>query len=223
MAQLVYNAFNKEVLDYINLNGKTGIRILDIGCGSGNLGAYLKSIWPTVQIVGVTFSQEEANLARLYLDEVIELDINLINDQSISGKFDYIICSHVLEHLYNPQKVLNVLSVYLNNGGYLVIALPNVLYYKQRVKFALGYFRYSEYGGIMDTTHYRFFDFFSAKSLVWNSSDLILESTKAIGNFPLPFFRRIFPEIARKVDGFFCTLFPGLFGAQFILLAKRKL
>ena len=116
-----------------------------------------------------------------------------------------------------------MLSVYLNNGGYLVIALPNVLYYKQRVKIALGYFRYSEYGGIMDTTHYRFFDFFSAKSLVWNSSDLILESTKAIGNFPLPFFRRIFPEIARKVDGFFCTLFPGLFGAQFILLAKRKL
>lgn len=55
-----------------------------------------------VYIHGLTYSQEEADLAKTRLDDVSVLDLNDldgINSGINSDYFDCIICSHVLEHL----------------------------------------------------------------------------------------------------------------------------
>ena len=78
-------------------------------------------------------------------------DLNTFDFGSL-GMFDCIICSHVLEHLIRPGKVLEALRGHLDRDGVLLVALPNALELKTRMAFLLGRFRTKT--GILDRTHY---------------------------------------------------------------------
>ena len=72
-------------------------------------------------------------------------------------RFDCLIFSHVLEHLRNPAEVVARLSRLLRTGGRVVIAVPNVLFFKVRLQFLRGDFEYDPDGGILDDTHLHFY------------------------------------------------------------------
>ena len=101
---MIYGAVNQAIFQQIPPEAKN---ILDIGCGSGALGQKIKEN-QDCQIVGVTYSQEESNLATQVLDSVIVADINDLDTSSL-GEFDCIVCSHILEHLYYPDIFLKKL------------------------------------------------------------------------------------------------------------------
>ncbi|WP_448562182.1 methyltransferase domain-containing protein [Trichothermofontia sp.] len=212
----MYEAVNQSVFSYLPNNAK---RILDIGCGAGNLGAVIKN-HKECEIVGITYSQAEANQAAQVLDLCLVVDLNSETLPNISP-FDCIICSHVLEHLYDPSRLLVQLHRYFTPGGRLIVALPNVLHWKQRLEFLRGHFKYTE-GGLMDYTHFRFFDWQTAHELLTESGYQILES-KAGGCFPLPILRKILPiRASQGIDRTALKHFPGLFGFQFVFLAKPR-
>jgi SAM-dependent methyltransferase len=54
--------------------------------------------------------------------------INKFFDESFSSKksFDAVIHSHVLEHLYEPNKFMENLSKFIDRGKYLIFTLPNM-------------------------------------------------------------------------------------------------
>ncbi|MBD2093919.1 class I SAM-dependent methyltransferase [Trichocoleus sp. FACHB-591] len=194
-------------------------RLLDIGCGTGSLGKKVKQEIDC-EIVGVTYSEQEARFAGRFLDQVLVHDLNDFNVQAL-GEFDCVVCSHILEHLYQPQLLLAQLHRSLAPNGILIVALPNVLYWKQRWKFFNGKFRYTD-GGLMDKTHFRFFDWETAQELIEQSGYQVTEA-KADGNFPLPFIRKF---LAHSVSSLFdrtaVRIFPGLFGFQFIFCCRLK-
>jgi hypothetical protein len=100
-----------------------------------------------------------------------------------------------------------------------VVALPNALLWRQRLTFLRGRFRYTE-GGIMDSTHVKFFDWVTARELVERAGYHILDAV-AEGGFPgtrllPPFLGRI----ARRVDRAALEAYPGLFGVQFVITAS---
>jgi len=64
---LCYSAVNMAVLCRVPASAK---RLLDLGCGTGALGRKLKEITDR-EVVGVTYSKEEAALAAKNLDRVI--------------------------------------------------------------------------------------------------------------------------------------------------------
>ena len=211
-----YNAFNKEVFDKIPLDA---LAILDVGCGTGIMGKALKEQVKNRLVCGVTYSNEEYKTAKKSLDEVWVTDINYELPKT-DRIFDCIIFSHVLEHTFYPNQVIKSFAQLLSQNGIIVIALPNILYYKQRKQFLEGKFQYSEEGGLMDITHFRFFDWSSSQKLI-RDSGLYIISEEATGNFPLPFFRRFFPNISKKIDNFLIRKWPGLFGFQFVFVSKR--
>lgn len=214
---MIYEAVNQAVLSQITT--KNVKRLLDIGCGSGALGREIKQIVNS-EIVGVTYSESEAVIASKYLDQVLVRNLNDFNPLDL-GRFDCIVCSHILEHLYQPQELLSRLHENLTPDGNLIIALPNVLHWKQRLEFIKGNFKYTD-GGIMDKTHYRFFDWETSLELVQNSGyTVILRS--ADGYFPLPIIRKIIKPLAVKFDRLVTKALPGLFGYQFILVAQSAL
>jgi 2-polyprenyl-3-methyl-5-hydroxy-6-metoxy-1,4-benzoquinol methylase len=214
---LNYEAFNQEVFERVPANAK---KILDVGCGTGVLGKALKVQDASRIVYGVTYSDEEYEIAKEVLDEVVVADINQRLPE-IKETFDCIIFSHVLEHTLDPSKILSSFSSLLSDGGIVLIALPNVLFFKQRIKFLQGKFEYSENGGLMDNTHFRFFDWTTAAKMI-NTAGLIVTTKKAVGYFPLPFLRKIFPFIAGKIDSFSLGRWPGLFGFQFVFTASRS-
>lgn len=209
--RLTYGSVNAAILARVPSESR---RILDVGCGTGLLGQALKGQQAQRQVVGITHSNEEAEQARKCLDQVLVEDLETCDFKGI-GSFDCVICSHVLEHLRNPDQVLSRLQDVLTPGATLLIALPNVLYWRQRLQFLAGRFRYTQ-GGLMDSTHLVFFDWTTARHLV-SKAGLRLLSSSAEGGIP---GSRFLGAAGPVLDAIGLRLAPGLLATQFVLVAS---
>ena len=109
-------------------------------------------------------------------------DLEASGWQPEGGPYQAIVCSHVLEHLREPVALLGRLLLAANDHTRLIVALPNVLQWRQRASFLGGRFAYTD-GGIMDRTHLRFFDWRSATRLV---EDAGWEVERAFSGGPRP-------------------------------------
>lgn len=78
----------------------SGKRVLDIGCGSGQLLALLHDDFPDSQYTGFDFSEEALKLARQTLPTGNFFSYDIYSTP-VSG-FDVVYCTEVLEHLLRP-------------------------------------------------------------------------------------------------------------------------
>jgi SAM-dependent methyltransferase len=165
------------------------IRVLDVGCGGGDNARHLKRMHPGREVVGLTHSADEASIAAPSLDAVHVVDLNgELSDRSMAewGRpFDLLLFSHVLEHLTDPLFTLERCLMRLVPGGYVLIAVPNVLEWRTRFGFLAGRFDYADHG-ILDRTHMRFFTFETAPmELIAPIGGLQLLDQRGRGAFPL--------------------------------------
>ena len=208
---LTYGSVNPAVLSRVPSRSR---RVLDVGCGTGALGRVLKDQHPERYVAGITHAEQEAEGARAVLDQVVIADLETYDFGNLGEKFDCVICSHVLEHLRNPVEVLARLRQVLTVDGVILIALPNVLYWRQRLQFLIGRFRYTE-GGLMDNTHVVFFDWTTARNLVIEAG-LRLSACASDGGFP---GSRFLGPAGTVLDAVSLRLAPALMGTQFVLVA----
>jgi 2-polyprenyl-3-methyl-5-hydroxy-6-metoxy-1,4-benzoquinol methylase len=205
-----YDSLNERVLAAVPL---TGQRILDVGCGAGRLGKQLKARQPC-HVTGITHSGEEALKAREWLDDVHEVDL----EQSTGleeDKFDVIVLSHILEHIRFPEALLARILGAAIPGAAVIVALPNVLWWKQRFEFLRGRFRYAD-SGLMDRTHVHFFDRAEAVRMLRNAG-LTVERFEATGGWP---GSRFLGPAQNLLDRLAVTLCPGLFGGEFVFVCR---
>jgi SAM-dependent methyltransferase len=207
---MVYGALNVPVLERVPARARS---ILDVGCGDGALGRALKRGGGRV-VVGLTHSAAEADVAARSLDKVVVCDLNAF-DPAPLGTFDCVVCSHILEHLTAPERLLARLRDCVAADGMLIVALPNVLHWRQRLEFLRGRFAYTD-GGTMDRTHVRFYDWNGAQALV-RDAGLVVVDAAADGGFPLS---RAVPWGREPLDRLALGVAPGLFGVQFVLVCR---
>lgn len=209
----------------IDLLGKGGKRLLDIGCGAGDNAALIKSRYPECDVFGITHSAVEADLARRHMAQCWVFDIESELPADLVNKpFDVLIFSHVLEHLQDPAVVLARFSRLLRSGGVVLMAVPNVLSWRMRLQFLRGNFEY-ESAGVLDDTHLRFFTYFTADQyLLSKSPDLQVTTKAASGSVPLWWLRRyVFPRRwAEYIDQWGCRHWPNLFGGQVLIRAVKQ-
>ncbi|WP_058186741.1 class I SAM-dependent methyltransferase [Terracidiphilus gabretensis] len=210
----IYSGVNDALLSYVPISAN---RILDVGCGTGGFGEVLRNERER-EVVGITYSSEEATLAEKRLSAVYCADLNNF-DLTVLGRFDCVVMSHVLEHLYRPDEFLMQVRSILKPNGVIVVALPNVVFWWQRIQFMLGRWRYTDWG-ILDRTHFRFFDLYSSAELLRESGYEIV-MRRCDGQFPLikP-LRPLIGKLGIRIDRFTSELAPGLFALQFLYLAK---
>ena len=105
-------------------------RVLDVGCGDGELIKHLFES-KTKDIRGLEISKESVQNCLSKGLPVIEG--NAENDlmQFPNHSFDYVILSQTLQAFYNPEKVLREL---LRIGKSVIISIPNFGYWKVRTK-----------------------------------------------------------------------------------------
>ena len=95
-------------------------RVLDIGCGRGNL---LKAFSRMgFECHGIERTE--------FPDQPLDSKINIHKDSLSEVKFedsyfDIVILWHVLDHLTDPAEIINEIQRILNDSGTLVIAVPN--------------------------------------------------------------------------------------------------
>ncbi len=150
-----------EMLKYIPAEAK---RILEIGCGEGNFGAYIRKD-SGAEVWGVEYEVAEAEIAAKQLDRAFSGDVAAVMHELPDGYFDVIVCNDVLEHLTDPYSVLEKFKSKLTGEGIVVSSLPNIRYFRTFFDFVLHKnWDYTD-NGIMDKTHYRFFTIKSIRKM----------------------------------------------------------
>lgn len=99
--------------------GRPGLEILDVGAGTGELGAWLAAQGHRVTLLEPSSALLETAPPgpRRALGGVMDLDQIFMNEY-----FDIVICHHVLEYLPNPEAALGALGRRLAPGGALSLA-----------------------------------------------------------------------------------------------------
>jgi SAM-dependent methyltransferase len=211
------NSGNESVLEQILCSDEF---ILDVGCGGGDNARFLISRGH--QVYGITFSVNEAKIAKKWCEKVYFHDIEKGLPAEITKKFDCCICSHVLEHICWPENVLRDIRCILTEGsGRLIVAIPNIMFFKTRLKLFLGKFEYTK-TGIMDSTHFRWYTWDSMKKLLEKNGYTLLDRS-ASGSFPLGPVRRFLPNhFGKWIDGMAANAWPSLFGSQLVFVCSVK-
>jgi methionine biosynthesis protein MetW len=224
------------------------LSVLDVGCGSGVHGAELARAHGH-RVVGVDLSEQSIAKARTRLEEAYVADVTRPELYPFFGrrKFDVIVFSDILEHLYDPAQVLTSHYQLLAPGGHVLISLPNIAIWNVRLSIMAGRFQYQD-TGTLDRTHIRFFTratfrkFTRETGLAVSSSRItpgILrpfvplikkvygragltdgqqDSASIMESRPYQFYLKWFYPIERAIS----SLWPGLLAFQFVILAEPE-
>ena len=140
------------------------LRVLDLGCASGALGAALRA--RGAEVVGIERDPAYAADAAERLDRVVNADLEEFDDWASLGAFDVVIAGDVLEHLRDPWTVLRRAAALLPAGGTAIVSLPNVRYWETFWVLARHNTWPRRAEGIFDATHLRWFTLRDAWSLL---------------------------------------------------------
>lgn len=134
-------------------------QVLDVGCFCGGNGRWLKARFPGCLVTGIEMMEKAAAMASRDYDLVIVGRVEEVDFEEkgiVPGSIDTIIAADVLEHLFNPWKVLQRLKSLATSSGALYASIPNVRNLRVVHALAKGFWPY-EGAGIKDITHLRFF------------------------------------------------------------------
>ena len=191
-----YGNINIDLLASIPLPAE---RILEFGCGSGNLGAAYKLSNPKCIYVGIEHVSSVAQQARTRLNHVINGDIEddeLVLPLVEGKKYDCLIYGDILEHLRDPWSALKRHLNLLSDEGVLLICVPNVQHWMVISNLLQGQWPLAD-RGLFDRAHLR-----------WFTRDSIFEWLESLGFTIYNFKSRIFaPE---KSQEFVSQLLPAL-------------
>jgi len=134
-----------------------GATVLDLGTGSGALGAFLRE-HRGCTVDGVTINEAEAAMAASQYRQLVVADLDETGwEHRFAGRaYDCIVCADVLEHLKRPGDVVDACRGLLAPGGRLLVSIPNAGYGGLLAELLEGDFAYRD-EGLLDRTHLRFF------------------------------------------------------------------
>lgn len=128
------NFFERFVLPTITqLNKDYPIRrLLEAGCGTGNITADIASRLPDVEITAVDLTDESLALARKRaesrgLKNVTFQKSNLLQHDPELGVFDFVYCQGVIHHLSDPLAGMKNLNRYLKKDCHAFVWLYSLL------------------------------------------------------------------------------------------------
>ncbi|HAH22111.1 MAG TPA: SAM-dependent methyltransferase [Candidatus Omnitrophica bacterium] len=119
---------------------KIGGRILDCGCGEGKISGFLARELAPSQVIGTDIScdklLEASGKGGLFFAS------NLDRGSALPFKdatFKLVFCNHVIEHLLDPDHLLDEIYRVLADDGVLVLTTPNLAVWYNRIMLLFGF------------------------------------------------------------------------------------
>jgi len=200
------NFLKKFHLDRYSITEKLiepGERVLDIGCGEGDILIKLEDKFTELYAIDITpISLQEAMKKVKNIEKIsskfkfIERDVN----KSLPFQdnfFDGVLCLAVIEHIYDVFSLIKEIYRVTKRGGYVIAEVPNICYLKYRIKFLTGELpkttaltNWKEFGWDCGHIHY-----FTMKTFCWlfEEEGFIIE--KKTGSGSLAKFRNWWPSL----------------------------
>jgi glycosyltransferase involved in cell wall biosynthesis len=189
-------------------------KVLDLGCSGGLLSARVRDLGHHVTGVDVLALPDIGDR----VDEFIQADLDRGLPAVLHelGPFDVVLTADVLEHVREPERLLDEIRGVLAPRGALIASVPNFGHWYARGRTTLGLFDYDQ-RGLLDRGHVRFF---TRRSLLrcLRSAGFGVVRLETTG-LPLEVLARgdgRFKRALRFVDRLAVAARPTLFGYQFI-------
>jgi 2-polyprenyl-3-methyl-5-hydroxy-6-metoxy-1,4-benzoquinol methylase len=146
-------------------------RLLDVGCGSGAGMRRMADLgW---HVEGVDFDEKALQLAA---SNGLQVRLGSLEEQNYpAGSFDAVVMSHVLEHVWDPSKLLGECHRILKPGGRLVCITPNA------ASWCHGLFK-GDWRGLEPPRHLHIFTRQSLSRLVQSTGWMSLEIRSTIAS-----------------------------------------
>ncbi len=123
-----YQELLRNLSDRLRPMVTTGTRILDVGCGTGRLLAFLKQEYPHCVFVGVDRSPQMLAVARRQCGQGVRLiqhDVDAGLPFPKARRFDCILSVHMLYATASPESLLREMYAALPAGGVLLLVNPH--------------------------------------------------------------------------------------------------
>ena len=163
---------NTDLVEYFKkYNKKEEFKLYQIGCNSGRNIVSLHDAYPKGEYYGIDILQDavieardRAPYATFYTGNAEESSL-FYNEQC----FDYVLLLDVLEHLTQPQKVLEYVKTILKPDGMVIANIPNLLYWSTMYNLLIqGDFSYTDIG-LLDYDHKHLFTYNEILRIFQNS------------------------------------------------------
>lgn len=187
-----------------------GLKILDIGCGTGLLGAFFRTN-QQCEVHGIEINESAYNGAKGNLHQVHRANIEAIDLPYSANYFDVIIMGDVLEHLINPMGTINKLLKVLKPEGQIHITVPNIRYWKVLKNLVFNDKWQYESWGILDYTHLRFFTKTSIVDLMKMNDIKVIKAEWVIQN----------PSKSHMINKSTFALFAGFLASHIFLTIQK--
>lgn len=114
-------------------------RLLDIGCGAGAVSMYLKETLGAREVCGIEISETRAAAARQRGIQCVQIDVNETPLPFDDNSIDAIFCGEIIEHLVDPDHLLDEIRRTLAPEGGCVLTTPNLAAWFNRIALLLGW------------------------------------------------------------------------------------
>lgn len=148
--------------------------------------------------------------------------VDLESIRQLPRGYDAVLAADTLEHLSDPERMLNLIHVALKPGSPLLISVPNIANLYVRLNLLFGRFPYAD-RGLLDRTHRVFFTRSHLRRLLARTGFQIEREAVSIIPLPLAFPRLppvILTALSLVLEGA-TRLLPTLLGYQMLVMARR--
>ena len=113
-----------QALDALNL--KDNIKVLDLCCGTGDLGRIIKKKFPNIQVFGVDFSRNMLKIASRKNKNIQYFEADATNLNFADEYFDCVVMGFGLRNIQEPQKALaEIFRILKHDGKFLHLDFDN--------------------------------------------------------------------------------------------------
>ena len=129
-----------RVLDTVaRRDPRRGGGLLDLGCGMGGLAAHIGGQLGLDELIGVDVDAERLKAAAARGVRPLLLDLNADTLPLQTGSMRLVTCFGLLAYLNLYDNALTESARVLEDGGWLVLSMPNLGSYSNRISLLLGY------------------------------------------------------------------------------------
>lgn len=114
-------------------------RLLDIGCGLGAVSIYLQKVLNAETVYGVDIAEACVEAARQKGVSTFQLDLDQQSLPFEDNYFDAIFAGDLIEHVINPDHLLEEVYRTLTDSGVFVLTTPNLASWYNRLALLFGW------------------------------------------------------------------------------------
>ncbi len=142
------NFMYAQVLGQVRPYLRPGLKVLDLGCNDGNLSLYMARAG--CEVLGIDLARNAVDTARRSaqahgIANARFEALDFLQDWREAQAFDFVLCSHVIEHVPQDGEFVQKIFSALKPGGRLVLLTPSQYSSLARAsRFFTGRFRHDE-------------------------------------------------------------------------------